>query len=63
MGSTSPGDAFVAFEHVQKSYDGVTLVVRSADGTLVPTRVTNEDRKRNHDDDGDDDVDGLEKVF
>ena len=28
MGSTSPGDAFVAFEHVQKSYDGVTLVVK-----------------------------------
>ncbi len=25
---TSPNEAFVAFEHVQKSYDGVTLVVK-----------------------------------
>lgn len=28
MGSSSPSDAFVAFEHVQKSYDGVSLVVK-----------------------------------
>ena len=28
MGSTSRNDAFVAFEHVQKSYDGVSLVVK-----------------------------------
>jgi putative spermidine/putrescine transport system ATP-binding protein len=26
--SSSPSDAFVAFEHVQKSYDGVSLVVK-----------------------------------
>jgi len=26
--ATSPNDAFVAFEHVQKSYDGVSLVVK-----------------------------------
>ncbi|WP_426032731.1 ABC transporter ATP-binding protein [Cypionkella sp. TWP1-2-1b2] len=28
MVATSPNDAFVAFEHVQKSYDGVSLVVK-----------------------------------
>ncbi len=28
MVSSSPNDAFVAFEHVQKSYDGVQLVVK-----------------------------------
>ncbi len=28
MASPSPNDAFVAFEHVQKSYDGTTLVVK-----------------------------------
>ena len=28
MATTSPNDAFVAFEHVQKSYDGVSLVVK-----------------------------------
>ncbi len=28
MASTGPNDAFVAFEHVQKSYDGVSLVVK-----------------------------------
>ncbi len=28
MASSSANDAFVAFEHVQKSYDGVTLVVK-----------------------------------
>ncbi len=28
MASSSPNDAFVAFEHVQKSYDGVSLVVK-----------------------------------
>ena len=28
MASSSPNDAFVAFEHVQKSYDGVALVVK-----------------------------------
>ncbi len=28
MASGSPNDAFVAFEHVQKSYDGVSLVVK-----------------------------------
>jgi putative spermidine/putrescine transport system ATP-binding protein len=26
--ASSPNDAFVAFEHVQKSYDGVQLVVK-----------------------------------
>jgi hypothetical protein len=26
--ASSPNDAFVAFEHVQKSYDGVSLVVK-----------------------------------
>jgi putative spermidine/putrescine transport system ATP-binding protein len=28
VASSSPSDAFVAFEHVQKSYDGVSLVVK-----------------------------------
>jgi len=28
VATTSPNDAFVAFEHVQKSYDGVSLVVK-----------------------------------
>ena len=28
MVSSSPNDAFVAFEHVQKSYDGISLVVK-----------------------------------
>ena len=28
LASSSPNDAFVAFEHVQKSYDGVSLVVK-----------------------------------
>ncbi len=28
MASVSPNDAFVAFEHVQKSYDGASLVVK-----------------------------------
>jgi putative spermidine/putrescine transport system ATP-binding protein len=28
VASSSPNDAFVAFEHVQKSYDGVALVVK-----------------------------------
>ena len=28
MATSSPNDAFVAFEHVQKSYDGVSLVVK-----------------------------------
>ena len=28
MASASPNDAFVVFEHVQKSYDGVSLVVK-----------------------------------
>ena len=28
VASSSPNDAFVAFEHVQKSYDGVSLVVK-----------------------------------
>ena len=28
MASSGPNDAFVAFEHVQKSYDGVSLVVK-----------------------------------
>ena len=31
MASTRAGDAFVAFEHVQKSYDGVSLVVKDLD--------------------------------
>ena len=28
MASASPNDAFVAFDHVQKSYDGISLVVK-----------------------------------
>src|SRR5258706_15948922 len=32
--STGPTDAFVAFEHVQKSYDGTSLVVKDLNLTI-----------------------------
>jgi putative spermidine/putrescine transport system ATP-binding protein len=34
MSPATPGDAFVAFERVQKSYDGVTLVVKDLNLTI-----------------------------
>jgi putative spermidine/putrescine transport system ATP-binding protein len=34
MGPATPGDAFVAFERVQKSYDGVSLVVKDLNLTI-----------------------------
>jgi putative spermidine/putrescine transport system ATP-binding protein len=34
VAQTGPNDAFVAFEHVQKSYDGVSLVVKDLNLTI-----------------------------
>ena len=34
MSPATPGDAFVAFERVQKSYDGLTLVVKDLNLTI-----------------------------